>query len=136
MVVAAVAVDDVCGRRWPDRLPQACQGEPIGSFLSENCGGLTVRVVGASGVASGLEIEGMTLPANSLGVGARGTRFSQCYFQSTEVRAQGLIGAEFQGCEFDHLELLEPEALIQAESAIETLDVDRQRLAGGARFLL
>src|SRR5262249_11220188 len=94
-------------------LAEVCQGESVGSFVSENCGGLAVRICSGT-PGGGLEVRGMTIPAGGLLNGAKGARFVRCYFQPTGVRGHGLIGSECDDCEFEQLDLIEPEALVDA----------------------
>jgi hypothetical protein len=89
------------------------QGESIASFVSENSGGLAIRLVSGAGVGN-LELRSMTFPADSLLGGATATKFTHCYFQPTGLRSRGLVGARFEDCEFEHLDLGENEALAEA----------------------
>jgi hypothetical protein len=91
-------------------LVETCRSESVGSFINQNAGGLSVRLVSVGGV-SGVELRGMTMPTDALAGGASGTRFVQCYLQPTQVRPGGLAGTVFEECEFEHLELTESQAL-------------------------
>ncbi len=82
------------------------QAELASSFIRENCGGLTIRLLSSMQDRLGMVVNDLTFPVDALANRKlSGTTFANCYFQSSELSGCEIRDCKFVKCRFDRLEM-------------------------------
>jgi hypothetical protein len=85
------------------------------SFVRENAGSLSLRIVRAETNRAEARLEDLTIPGNSLALGKLAKLlFVRCYFQPTIVRSEVTNEVFFEACEFESLSLQDENSLVGA----------------------
>ncbi len=92
--------------------------EHASSFIRENCGGLIIRMLTIR-PWDGLAVHDTTFPVDALANRKiHGVKFTDCYFQTSELGEAELEKCEFTKCRFDRLEM-SPSAQAEGSSLRE-----------------
>lgn len=91
-----------------DVLNRIAFGDAGASYLTENLGGLAIRLLDVLPDAKGVELRGLRFPPDAIrGKEITGARFYRCSFARTSFEAAELSRLHFVCCDFEEIQLME-----------------------------
>ncbi|MCY4372777.1 MAG: pentapeptide repeat-containing protein [Spirochaetaceae bacterium] len=97
--------NDRGGRKAIDTLNTACATEPRASFVKDNSGSLSMRLIDCACDAGQFVIKSMSFPVDSLRSRTiRNVEFRDCYFQRTDLTKTDISSCDFRNCQFGQID--------------------------------
>ena len=103
-------------------LNDACSIEPSASFVRDNAGNLSMRLVNRAVIKGRLHLRRMSFPVDALKSACiRDVDFYDCYFQRTSLFHSMILSCSFDECQFEQLDFSETRRI--AESQLRDCEV-------------
>lgn len=102
-----LARDTLTATQVLDTLNDACASEPLASsFVKDNAGNLTVRMIDSVQDANGVLVKRMTFPVDALlGLRIQNAEFHDCFFLRTGLDGAAIRDCLFERCQFGQVDL-------------------------------